>query len=112
MTLSLDILDEKEIDDYCYKVYFEFHYPYYIIIIIPIKMMVSPYHINKLLENINNNIYRMKNLLKIIRLPMSNLIKTHNTVGGPKAIGPYSTVRIYDGTMYISGQLGIDPKSG
>lgn len=53
----------------------------------------------------------MNNLLKLIRYPMSNFIKTFNTVNGPKAIGPYSTARIFNGTMYISGQIGIDPKT-
>lgn len=43
---------------------------------------------------------------------MSGFIKTFNTVLGPKAIGPYSTVKVYNGTMYISGQVGIDPKTG
>lgn len=43
---------------------------------------------------------------------MSGFIKTFNTVLGPKAIGPYSTVRIFNGTMYVSGQIGIDPKTG
>ena len=42
---------------------------------------------------------------------MSNFIKTYNTVHGPKVIGPYSTAIIYNGTMYVSGQIGIDPKT-
>jgi 2-iminobutanoate/2-iminopropanoate deaminase len=42
---------------------------------------------------------------------MSFIIKTFNTVLGPKAIGPYSTARIYNGVMYVSGQIGIDPKT-
>jgi hypothetical protein len=42
---------------------------------------------------------------------MSNLIKTLNTIKGPQPIGPYSTVSIYNGLMYISGQLGIEPSS-
>jgi enamine deaminase RidA (YjgF/YER057c/UK114 family) len=39
-------------------------------------------------------------------------VKTFNTKLGPKAIGPYSTARIYNGTIYFSGQIGIDPNSG
>lgn len=42
---------------------------------------------------------------------MCKLIKTVNTVLGPKAIGPYSTARIYNGVMYVSGNIGIDPKT-
>lgn len=42
---------------------------------------------------------------------MKPLIETFNTKIGPKAIGPYSTATIYRGLMYVSGQLGIDPKS-
>jgi 2-iminobutanoate/2-iminopropanoate deaminase len=43
---------------------------------------------------------------------MSGFIKTYNTVQGPKAIGPYSTVKVFNGTMYVSGQVGLDPKTG
>jgi 2-iminobutanoate/2-iminopropanoate deaminase len=43
---------------------------------------------------------------------MSGFIKTFNTVLGPKAIGPYSTVKVFNGTMYVSGQIGLDPKTG
>ncbi len=42
---------------------------------------------------------------------MSKLIKTINTVLGPKAIGPYSSARVYNGVMYVSGNIGIDPKT-
>lgn len=35
-----------------------------------------------------------------------------NTKHGPKALGPYSTASVYNGTMYVSGQIGIDPASG
>jgi enamine deaminase RidA (YjgF/YER057c/UK114 family) len=42
---------------------------------------------------------------------MSGFIKTFNTVLGPKAIGPYSSAKIYKGVMYVSGQIGIDPKT-
>ena len=40
---------------------------------------------------------------------MKPLIRTFNTVKGPKALGPYSTVTMYNGLMFISGQLGINP---
>ena len=43
---------------------------------------------------------------------MSGFIKTWNTTQGPKALGPYSTGKIYNGTLYLSGQIGIDPKTG
>jgi 2-iminobutanoate/2-iminopropanoate deaminase len=42
---------------------------------------------------------------------MSGFIKTFNTALGPKAIGPYSTAKIFNGLMYVSGQIGIDPKT-
>lgn len=42
---------------------------------------------------------------------MSKLIKTINTVLGPKAIGPYSSARVYNGVMYVAGNIGIDPKT-
>ncbi len=42
---------------------------------------------------------------------MSKIIKTINTVLGPKAVGPYSSARIYNGIMYVSGNIGIDPKT-
>lgn len=35
-----------------------------------------------------------------------------NTKKGPKAIGPYSTVSIYRGVAYVSGQIGLDPETG
>lgn len=43
---------------------------------------------------------------------MSGFIKTFNTALGPKAIGPYSTAKIFNGVMYLSGQIGIDPQTG
>ena len=42
-------------------------------------------------------------MAKVIRL---------NTKNGPKALGPYSTATVYQGVMYISGQLGINPTTG
>ncbi|XP_056142226.1 2-iminobutanoate/2-iminopropanoate deaminase-like isoform X2 [Lampris incognitus] len=38
--------------------------------------------------------------------------KIINTSKAPAAIGPYSQAVLVDRTMYISGQLGMDPISG
>ncbi|XP_036395182.1 2-iminobutanoate/2-iminopropanoate deaminase-like [Megalops cyprinoides] len=38
--------------------------------------------------------------------------KIINTAKAPAAIGPYSQAVLVDRTMYISGQLGMDPSSG
>ncbi len=35
-----------------------------------------------------------------------------NTTAAPAAIGPYSQAVLMDKTLYISGQLGIQPESG
>nr|KAF6300849.1 reactive intermediate imine deaminase A-like protein [Myotis myotis] len=44
---------------------------------------------------------------------MSSLIrKVISTTKAPKAIGPYSQAVLVDRTLYISGQLGMDPSSG
>ena len=40
---------------------------------------------------------------------MKKIIKTTNA---PAAIGPYSQAVEINNTLYISGQLGIDPKTG
>ncbi len=42
---------------------------------------------------------------------MSKAIKTINSLLGPKAVGPYSSAQIYNGVMYVSGSIGIDPKT-
>lgn len=42
---------------------------------------------------------------------MSQVIR-YNTKKGPQAIGPYSTVSIFNKVAYISGQIGIDPDTG
>lgn len=42
---------------------------------------------------------------------MSKIIRTFNTLKGPKALGPYSSVSVYNGMMFVSGQLGIDPNT-
>merc|ERR1711944_274191 len=34
-----------------------------------------------------------------------------NTAAAPKAIGPYNQAVMVDKTLYISGQIGFDPKS-
>ena len=38
--------------------------------------------------------------------------KIINTEFAPKAIGPYSQAILSDNTLYCSGQIGIEPKSG
>jgi len=38
--------------------------------------------------------------------------KTINTKKAPRAIGPYSQAVESDGTLYISGQVPIDPSTG
>ncbi|XP_010878641.1 2-iminobutanoate/2-iminopropanoate deaminase [Esox lucius] len=44
---------------------------------------------------------------------MSAIIrKIINTTKAPGAIGPYSQAVVVDRTMYVSGQLGMDPASG
>ncbi|XP_054446286.1 2-iminobutanoate/2-iminopropanoate deaminase [Pteronotus mesoamericanus] len=44
---------------------------------------------------------------------MSSLIrKVISTTRAPGAIGPYSQAVLVDRTIYVSGQLGLDPKSG
>ncbi len=39
-------------------------------------------------------------------------IKRFLTEKGPKAVGPYSTAVEANGTVYMSGMLGTDPKTG
>lgn len=38
--------------------------------------------------------------------------KAISTKDAPAAVGPYSQAILADGWLYVSGQLGIDPKSG
>lgn len=38
--------------------------------------------------------------------------KVISTAAAPAAIGPYSQAILVDSTLYASGQLGIDPKTG
>ena len=42
---------------------------------------------------------------------MSDLRPVH-TDGAPAAIGPYSQAILANGTLYVSGQIALDPKSG
>jgi 2-iminobutanoate/2-iminopropanoate deaminase len=39
------------------------------------------------------------------------LVRTLKLSKGPKIIGPYSVARIYNGVIYVSGQLGMDPQT-
>ena len=34
-----------------------------------------------------------------------------NTENAPKAIGPYSQANVYNGLIFVSGQLPVDPKT-
>ncbi len=38
--------------------------------------------------------------------------KTIHTPNAPKAIGPYSQAVAANGTVYLSGQIGLDPATG
>ena len=38
--------------------------------------------------------------------------KIISTAGAPAAIGPYSQATEYQGVIYVSGQLPLDPKTG
>ena len=40
------------------------------------------------------------------------MIKIINTSNAPKAVGPYSKAVEANGTLYISGQLPVDPLTG
>ena len=42
---------------------------------------------------------------------ISKAIRTITLSKGPIAIGPYSVGKIYNGTAYISGQLGVNPET-
>lgn len=42
---------------------------------------------------------------------MSKILRI-NTKLGPKALGPYSTASFYQGVLYVSGQIGIEPETG
>lgn len=39
-------------------------------------------------------------------------IKTINTSKAPAAIGPYSQAKLYNGMLYLSGQIPVDPATG
>ncbi|MBT3662485.1 MAG: RidA family protein [Candidatus Marinimicrobia bacterium] len=42
----------------------------------------------------------------------NRLIKVIATDQAPKAIGPYSQAILVDGTLYLAGQIALDPSSG
>jgi len=56
----------------------------------------------------------MKSLFLLFGLALSSCLATHQvqTDQAPKAIGPYSQAMVTRGTVYCSGQIGIDPKTG
>ncbi|KRN25207.1 Rid family detoxifying hydrolase [Lacticaseibacillus camelliae] len=39
-------------------------------------------------------------------------VTTIYTAKAPEPIGPYSQAKLVDGTLYISGQIGLDPVTG
>ena len=39
-------------------------------------------------------------------------MKTFHTDNAPKALGPYSQAKAVGGTIWLSGQIGINPASG
>lgn len=39
-------------------------------------------------------------------------IKTINTTKAPAAIGPYSQAKLYNGMLYLSGQIPVNPATG
>ena len=49
-------------------------------------------------------------MVKLLRT--KNMKKIINTVNAPAAIGPYSQAVEANGTLYISGQIPINPKTG
>jgi hypothetical protein len=38
-----------------------------------------------------------------------DIVKTNNA---PKPIGPYNVAKTYDGIVMLSGQIGLDPRTG
>ena len=40
------------------------------------------------------------------------MIEYIETEAAPKAVGPYSQATLVNNTLYISGQVGIDPETG
>ncbi|MDQ6962842.1 MAG: Rid family detoxifying hydrolase [Mariprofundaceae bacterium] len=43
---------------------------------------------------------------------MMATIETVNTEHAPAAVGPYSQAAVYNGIVYTSGQVGLDPSLG
>jgi 2-iminobutanoate/2-iminopropanoate deaminase len=39
-------------------------------------------------------------------------MRSVHTIHAPKALGPYSQAMLHNGTLFISGQIGIDPGTG
>jgi len=39
-------------------------------------------------------------------------VMTVHTDAAPRAVGPYSQAVVHGGVAYLSGQIGLDPKSG
>ena len=49
------------------------------------------------------------NISKQYLFHMKKIIRTENS---PAPIGPYNQATIHNGTLYISGQIALDPKTG
>ena len=61
--------------------------------------------------------YRLNLLLILICLisfnnySQSNMKKVINSKNAPEPVGPYNQAILIDGTLYLSGQIALDPKS-
>ena len=69
------------------------------------KFYINFFFGNKQTKNINKFLILFSAMSKKVKH------KRHciNTRHAPQAIGPYNQAVLIDGTLYISGQLGIDP---
>ena len=61
--------------------------------------------------------YKLNFLLILICLisfnnySQSNMKKVINSKNAPEPVGPYNQAILIDGTLYLSGQIALDPKS-
>ena len=61
--------------------------------------------------------YKLNFLLLLICLisfnnySQSNMKKVINSKNAPEPVGPYNQAILIDGTLYLSGQIALDPKS-
>lgn len=61
-----------------------------------------------LLLFLSSKCYSQKNNESITNEPMKKIIRTPNA---PSPIGPYSQAIVIEKTIYVSGQIAIDPKT-